>query len=558
MNIVRKKIAASRRLIGIFLIFWVSFSSLITIILQNPTYASATGATYIQSQATGTGSLVTSTTVTLSKPVNKGDLLVGVFLQYNSTGQVHVSDNVNGAWSRAGGETFGSTTGDVALYYKENAASSSSGIKITVSSDKATYLQAAVGEYSGMQSANAYSSLACSKGTGISANSGSTVNAPQGDLVFAGLQTGGNPSGFTAGSSQGIAYTKRASSSNGTEGVEDILSSNAGIQNGTFTLTKSTDWYTCVGVFNPQVLIPTVTASPTPTTIPSPTVVPTSTPTPSLQPTATPTPTLTDTPTPIPSITPTTIPTPTVLPTSTPTPSLQPTATPTPTPIPSITPTPTVTPTLIPTQVTFVQAQALSPGNKFSSEQIVMANPVKAGDLLVGWFAQYDASGQVSVSDNVNGAWTRGPSEHFSNGGGDLALYYKLNSSPSSNLVITVSANGSTYLPYAVSEYSGLTLSAALDQVAVASATGTHEVAGPTASIGSGDLVFGGEITGGIPASFTVGSSQGVPFTKRATNIDSGSTGVEDILSSASGQQNSDFTISSSTDWYSVVATFKP
>ena len=30
---------------------------------------------------------------------------------------------------------------------------------------------------------------------------------------------------------------------------------------------------------------------------------------------------------------------------------------------------------------------------------------MKGGDLLTGWFLQYNASGQVGVSDNLNGAW---------------------------------------------------------------------------------------------------------------------------------------------------------
>ncbi|MFD0331474.1 hypothetical protein ACFQZC_33350 [Streptacidiphilus monticola] len=35
----------------------------------------------------------------------------------------------------------------------------------------------------------------------------------------------------------------------------------------------------------------------------------------------------------------------------------------------------------------------------------------------------------MQVSDSVNGAWTRAPgaSEHFGNGGGDIALYYVQN-----------------------------------------------------------------------------------------------------------------------------------
>ncbi len=53
----------------------------------------------------GTGGSVTTTTLALTSAVHAGDLLVGWFGQYNSTGQVQVSDNVNGAWTRGASET---------------------------------------------------------------------------------------------------------------------------------------------------------------------------------------------------------------------------------------------------------------------------------------------------------------------------------------------------------------------------------------------------------------------------------------------------------------------
>src|SRR6266568_5022277 len=151
-------------------------------------HASGTSASYVQAQAAGNGSRDTNTTIALTKPVAKGDLLVGIFLQYDSTGQVHVSENVNGAWTRASGETFSTSAGDVAVYYKENSASSLSGINITVSADNATYLQYSVSDYSGVATSNALNKVACSKGNGTSVNSGSIASIPQGQLIFAGLQ----------------------------------------------------------------------------------------------------------------------------------------------------------------------------------------------------------------------------------------------------------------------------------------------------------------------------------------------------------------------------------
>jgi hypothetical protein len=454
------------RFIKVSSILLLSLSLLFTS-LQFPFQAFATGQTYVQSGSFSTGSKVTSQTQTLSGAVASGDLLVGVFSQYDSSGNVSVSDNVNGSWTRASNEHFSNGGGDIAVYYLANSKASPSGITVTVSAANATYLGGAVSEYSGLAASSVLDSSVCGEGNSTSADSGATSSVNQGDLIFGGLQTGGNPNGVSAGSSQGVNFTKRATNGTGSSTNEDILSGNAGTQNAKFTLTNSTDWYSCAAAFKP----------------------------------------------------------------------LQP--------------------------ITFVQGAANSPGTQASSETINFSQPVTAGDLLVGWFAQYNASGQVSVSDNINGSWMRGPNETFANGGGDIALYYKVNSAASSSgLTITASANSSTYLPYAVAEYSGVATSSALDQTAIAyepsSANSSTVVAGPTASVGAGDLVFGGEITGGIPSSFTVGSSQGINFTKRETNFDSGSAGVEDILSSAPGGQSSSFTLSSSTDWYSVIATFKP
>src|SRR5439155_404152 len=55
---------------------------------------------------------------------------------------------------------------------------------------------------------------------------------------------------------------------------------------------------------------------------------------------------------------------------------------------------------------TFVQATAFSTA-RLSSYAIALTRPVAQGDLLVGWFSQYNAPGESQVSDNVNGAWTR-------------------------------------------------------------------------------------------------------------------------------------------------------
>src|SRR5437867_11470757 len=62
-------------------------------VLLAPAVARATGPTFVQGAAFATGSRVLTSTVTLTRPVASGDLLVGWLAQYDVQGQVQVADN---------------------------------------------------------------------------------------------------------------------------------------------------------------------------------------------------------------------------------------------------------------------------------------------------------------------------------------------------------------------------------------------------------------------------------------------------------------------------------
>jgi hypothetical protein len=469
---------------------------LVTMLSGAPASGAAASVSFVQGTTFDTGKL-TSTTVSLTKSVAAGDLLVGWFAQYASSGQVQVSDKVNGAWTRASSsEKFGSQ-GDIALYYVAGSKAAAGGITITVSASTTTYLQGTVAEYSGVAASGPLAGMAVSRGTSTAVNTGATGSMPAGQLIYAAEVTGVSPGAVpTPGSSAGVAYTERASTSSGSAFEEDGISGAAGAQVGTATLAKSTDWYAVVAAFTPA----SATPSPTPTTT-SPSPTPT---------------------------------------TTSPSPSSTPTGTPP------------------PASIGYVQSNwfATSP---LTSTTVSLTQPVQAGDLLVGWFSQYGASGQVQVSDNVNGAWTRAPSSlAFQNDGGDIALYYLANTKASAGGVqITVSASSATYLDGTVAEYSGVALAGPLDQVVAARGVGTSVNAGSTASVPAGELVYSAVITGQPAGGYTPGSSQGIPYTTRIS-ADSGSVDESDITSSVAGSQQGTATLAASTDWYAVAATFQP
>ncbi|SEL49871.1 fibronectin type III domain-containing protein [Streptacidiphilus jiangxiensis] len=521
-----------------------------------PTQAQAAPG-YVQGTAFTTSSRVASLSVSLTGAVGSGHLLVGWFAEYNAAGQVRVSDNVNGAWTRAPGSTaFQNDSGDIALYYVQNAKASS-GLTVTMTASAPAYFQGSLAEYAGVAIAGPLDQVLSSRGVGTVVDTGATPSVPSGELVFSALITGGNPGSVTPGTSGGLAYTARNHTASGSAFEEDIASGAAGAQHGTATLGSSTDWYAVVATFRPttvDILPPTVPQNLHATSIAAGSVsLAWSASTDDvavtgytvyrngavLATTGASTTSYTD-----PTVAANTAYSYTVdafdgagLHSA------------------QSAPVQLTTPAASPS---FVQGAANSPGTRTTTATLTLTSPVTAGHLLVGWFAQYDAPGQVQVSDNVNGAWTRAPqSEHFTNGGGDIALYYVQNAKAAPSLTVTLSASAATYLPGALAEYSDVAATGSLDQMAVGEGNSTTVDSGSTPAAVGGELVVAGLITGGQPLTVTPGSSQGVPYTLQVFN-GSRSTDIAGILSSAAGPQNARFTLANGSDWYAVAATFHP
>src|SRR5947199_818016 len=212
------------------------------------------------------------------------------------------------------------------------------------------------------------------------------------------------------------------------------------------------------------------------------------------------------------------------------------------------------------TTPTFVQGAAFSTGSRVSTLTVPFTLSVGQGDLLVGWFSQFDAPEQVQVSDDVNGTWTRVPgSLTFMSDTGDIALYYRENSQAApGGMTITVSVSSTAYLQGTVAEYSGVARAGSLDQMIPARAPdGATVDTGATGAVGAGELVFAALVTSPAPGSVTPGSSAGVPYTARAQTAN-GSAFEEDITSSPGGAQQGTATLGAATDWYAVCAVFHP
>src|SRR5437667_2449650 len=526
------------------------------VLLPSPAVAAPT---FVQGTAFSTARLSTFT-VTLSRTVAQGYLLVAWAGQYNAPEERQVADNVNGTWTRAPGAlAFGDDTGDIALYYRENSQAAPAGLTITLSvSPPATaYWQGAVADYSGVALAGALDQIISKRfPDGSSVDTGPTPPVGAGELVYAAVITSPSAGSVSPGSSQGVRYMSRAQSTNAASFEEDITSSAAGAQDGRATLSSVTDWYGVCAVFHPYPATPPVPPS-TPTGLAATSAASTRV---TLSWSASSTGSVAGYAvyrdgSPIGTTRPDT----TVFVDQEVTPSTTyaytvdafdlandhsaPSA-------PLTVTTPAVSPE-------FVQGGAASTGSHVSSYSLTLTEPVQAGDLLVGWFSQFGASGQVRVSDNVNGLWTRSVSTTWG-GSGDIALYYRQNSAAApSGLTITTSPPASAYVQEAVAHYRHVATVGALDQAVKADGQGTYASTGPTALVPAGELVVAAVLTSGQPVFATPGSSQMVPYVLDVRN-GSASSDLEDILSCAAGPQQGSLTFGTTDTWHMVLATFHP
>ncbi|HTZ87139.1 MAG TPA: hypothetical protein VMB05_10780 [Solirubrobacteraceae bacterium] len=183
------------------------------------------------------------------------------------------------------------------------------------------------------------------------------------------------------------------------------------------------------------------------------------------------------------------------------------------------------------------------------------AGSVTAGDLLVG---QFRTTGTTSVSDSVNGAWTK--AVETTSEGVTHSIWYRANSA-AGKPTVTVSAGATGSIRAILGEYSGLAKSGALDQTACNQGKTTAVTTGATASVGAGDLLYAAVGMFEHPRTITAGSSNGVSATLRTQfSGEFGSSGEEDVTSTAAGAQNASFTLSEGSEggWAACAAAFRP
>lgn len=183
----------------------------------------------------------TSTTVTYPLAVNAGDLLVAIIRTADTAPTAgRISDNINGNWSQT------STTNNITIgYFLNSGSAGANGLTLTVTAATSGTIRIAADRFTGGPAATTLISSATHAlgGNLTGGDCGTIFGDPGGSLLYGGGGTGANSETLTAGSSNGVSGTigvQQNSATRGTVWSEYVLSTTAGTQTFTWTISPTT------------------------------------------------------------------------------------------------------------------------------------------------------------------------------------------------------------------------------------------------------------------------------------------------------------------------------
>ena len=183
-----------------------------------------------------------------------------------------------------------------------------------------------------------------------------------------------------------------------------------------------------------------------------------------------------------------------------------------------------------------------------------------AGEMMKQWGTTGTGDGQfrkpygVAV-DSAGNVYADGVSQAQTTDGHQTHIFYARNIKGAATTVTAAFSATNNHPFLAIYEYAGLSTTSPLDQVAHAQGSGTSVSSGLTpTTTSSTELIFAGL---GMANNTTVTVTAGSGYTMLLQDTGTSRAASEGKTSSATGQFAGTFTLSGSTNWSAVVATFK-
>src|SRR5579864_9185983 len=177
-----------------------------------------------------------------------------------------------------------------------------------------------------------------------------------------------------------------------------------------------------------------------------------------------------------------------------------------------------------------------------------------AGNLIIAFVRMSSTTQTVALTDSLGNVYTDAVSQAQTTDGHQVHIFYAKSILGGANTVKATFSATNNHPWLAIYEYRGLSATKPLDQTAHAQGSSSAPNSGATATtLSANELVFAGM---GLPSTYTgtVSTGTGYSFLQRDTSTSPADNEAQGV--NATGAYAGTFTVTPSTNWSAIVATF--
>lgn len=194
---------------------------------------------------------------------------------------------------------------------------------------------------------------------------------------------------------------------------------------------------------------------------------------------------------------------------------------------------------------TFLGTSIAAPATSHTSGNLI---------VVIGTCRGGDGTDITSITDTAGNTYTRITGTYNSFAGG-IEIWYAKNITGNASNVVTINFNGSySYRGIRVHQYSGCDTTSPLDQSAVGTGTSTAPATASVTTTQANEVLVGGD---GLWLSQTHTAGTGYTIRTILGGAEPSGGDGEDRVVSSIGTYTASYTLSGSTTWIIVIATFK-
>jgi len=206
------------------------------------------------------------------------------------------------------------------------------------------------------------------------------------------------------------------------------------------------------------------------------------------------------------------------------------------------------------TPIVGVQSNAVE-GTSASSIAAPFLSANTAGNLIIAFVRMSSTSQSVAITDLAGNSYVDAVSQAQTSDGHQVHIFYAKNINAGANTVTATFSATNNHPWMAVYEYSGLSTTNPLDRTAHAQGSNASPSSGASAiTTSANELVFAGV---GFVNSYTGTATAGGGYTLQQQDTGTSRAATEASIVASTGAYSGTFTLSTSTNWSAVLATFQ-